>query len=41
MALRISSTPTYFINGARASGPDNSMFALHYVELAIQYELKK
>jgi protein-disulfide isomerase len=41
VAARIQSTPTYFINGIRAAGPDNSIPALHYLDLAIQYELKK
>lgn len=41
MAAGIRSTPTYFINGVRAAGPDGSMIPLHYFELAIQHELKK
>lgn len=39
VAAQVRSTPTYFINGVRAAGPDGSTFAPHYVELAIQYEL--
>ena len=41
MALGINSTPTYFINGIRASGPDGSTIPLHYFELALQYEYQK
>ena len=41
MAAEIRSTPTYFINGVRASGADGGMIPLHYVELAIQQELNK
>lgn len=41
IAFQVRSTPTYFINGVRAAGPDGSMFALHYLELAIQHEMGK
>jgi protein-disulfide isomerase len=40
-ALKVQSTPTYFINGVRAAGPDGSMIQLRYVEAAIEYELNK
>jgi len=41
IAVQIKSTPTYFINGVRASQPDNSTITLHYMELAIGEELKR
>lgn len=41
MALQVRSTPTYFINGIRAAGPDGGTLPLHWVEVAIQHELKK
>ena len=41
MAVQIGSTPTYFINGVRAVQGDGSTIPLHYMELAIQQELKK
>ncbi len=41
VAAQVRSTPTYFINGVRAAAPDGSTFPLHYIELAIQYELAK
>ena len=41
MAVQVRSTPTYFINGIRATGPDGGMIPIHYVELAIQHELAK
>jgi protein-disulfide isomerase len=41
IASRVSSTPTYFINGIRAASPDGTTYDLHYVELAIQRELQK
>ena len=41
VAAQVRSTPTYFINGVRASDPDGRIFQLHYVEVAIQYELSK
>lgn len=41
MALQVRSTPTYFINGVRAVGQDGGMIPLHYVEVAIEHELKK
>lgn len=39
-AAKISTTPTYFINGVRTAAPDGSMIAPRYVEIAIQYELQ-
>ena len=41
VAAHVQSTPTYFINGIRASDPEGRTFQLHYVEVAIQYELSK
>lgn len=41
MAVQVGSTPTYFINGIRAAAPDGGTLPLHYVEVAIQHELKK
>jgi protein-disulfide isomerase len=40
-ALKIGTTPTYFINGIRTAGPDGRMIQLHYVEVALEYELNK
>jgi protein-disulfide isomerase len=40
MAVHVQSTPTYFINGVKA-GDENGTLPLHYLELAIQYELGK
>jgi len=40
-AAEIRATPTYFINGVRASDQDGRMIPPHYIELGIQYELSK
>jgi protein-disulfide isomerase len=40
IAVHVQSTPTYFINGIQA-GDSNGTLPLHYIELAIQYELQK
>jgi len=40
MAVHVQSTPTYFINGVQA-GDTNGTLPLHYIELAIQYELNR
>lgn len=39
-ALRVTSTPTYFINGVRAETPQGWLQA-HYFELAVRLELEK
>jgi len=39
-ALKIHSTPTYFINGIRAVGADESTIPVHYFELALKYEFQ-
>jgi protein-disulfide isomerase len=41
IALNIRSTPTYFINGIRAVGADESTIPGHYFELALRYEYQK
>ena len=41
VAAQVRSTPTYFINGIRAADPEGRTFALHYFEVALQYELSK
>lgn len=41
IASQVQSTPTYFINGIRAAGPDGSTLPLRYLELAIQHELSR
>jgi protein-disulfide isomerase len=41
VAVKVNSTPTYFINGVRTSGGDGTVIPIHYFELAIQRELQK
>ena len=41
MAVKVNSTPTYFINGIRTVKDDGSVIPLHYLELGIQRELQK
>jgi protein-disulfide isomerase len=41
LALKIRSTPTYFINGVRAVGADEVTIPVHYFELALKYEFEK
>jgi protein-disulfide isomerase len=40
-ALKIHSTPTYFINGIRAVGADQGTIPVHYFELALKYEFDR
>jgi len=41
ITLEIHSTPTYFINGIRAVGADQTTIPTHYFELALRYEYEK
>jgi protein-disulfide isomerase len=41
ISVQIRSTPTYFVNGIRAAGPDGSTIALHFLELGIKEEMGK
>ena len=40
-AVGIRGTPTYFINGVRAADEQGGTLPIHFMELAIQYELTK
>jgi protein-disulfide isomerase len=41
VAVKVNSTPTYFVNGVRTVKDDGSVIPLHYLELGIQHELQK
>jgi protein-disulfide isomerase len=41
VAVKVNSTPTYFVNGVRTVNEDGSVIPLHYLELGIQRELQK
>ena len=40
-ALRVQFTPTYYVNGVKAQGPEGGWIAAEYLDYAIKYELKK
>ena len=39
--LHVTSTPTFYVNGVHANGPDGTWLPAKYFDLAIQYELTR